>query len=164
MEEDGKSFYRLEDVMEHITNTERTTATVYCDHGNIPHQNKTEILSTFKVERIAGYTEHEETYVLSLKDLLKKINTTEISAFHMENVQIRNRYGKLTEAQKIIKIAHTRNVAKKMLRYMSPYAITSLYNKIPFVLNNRTLKGKARKAISTFFKKNMDYPYQDHSH
>ena len=66
---------------------------------------------------------------------------------------MRNKYGKMTDAQKIIKIAHTRNDARKMLKYMSPYAITLLYNKIPFVLNNGTLKGQARKAISNFFKK-----------
>ena len=45
-----------------------------------------------------------------------------------------------------------------MLKYMSPYAITTMYNKIPFVLNNGTLRGQARKAISTFFKEKYGLP------
>ena len=47
-----------------------------------------------------GYTNTKKTYVLSPKELVKGINTTEISAFHMENVQIKHKYGKMTDAQK----------------------------------------------------------------
>ena len=157
LKDNGKRFDTLDSILSEVVG-HQDPVVIFCRHGNIPHQDTEKILSGYKADLIVGYTNQKEGFSLSLNKLLKGINTQQIHAFKIYNVKRRSKYSHLTDVQKIIKIAHNRTVAKNILRYSSAQAILDLYNKIPYVLNNTTLKGQARKCISVFFKKKFNVP------
>ena len=99
-----------------------------------------------------------EGYGLSMPKLLKAINIKWIHAFNIFNVTQRCEYSHLTVAQKTIRIAHSRSSASRILKYMSSQAILDVYQRIPSVLNNTTLKGQARKSVSQFFTRKLKLP------